>query len=185
LTEAQLAAAVGITSRSLAYYRSGRGCKAKTVASLKRWIEANIARTGPPTVGERMTEDDDDSSEIPDGSLREIEQRARIRKLNADAEAKELTNAQLRGELIEKTEIVREFAEFLAFARPILDAIPDDIATETPKDLRPRHRDIAKNAVDRALKKLSQWKPGQLSDATDSPESARAASVDKSDTLGA
>src|SRR5262249_11490156 len=96
---------------------------------------------------------------------------ARLLRNKADTEGEKaaalrLKNAQRRGELVERAEIVREFAEFLTHARAILDTLPDDIATETPHDLRPRMHAIAKASVDRMLQKLSSWQPSavELSD---------------------
>jgi hypothetical protein len=144
----ELANEVGISRQALHGYKQ-RGCPMTTADEVNAWRANNILpRNGVAVDGESQ-------------GARLI--RMQADKAAADAEGKRIRNQQLRGELVERAEVIREFAEFLVAAKPILDAIPDDISTESPLELRGKMHGIAKRAVDRALLKLSQWQPsGQI-----------------------
>src|SRR5262245_53229829 len=141
----ELAAAVGVSRRSLSGWIA-EGCPSDSPEAVQLWRENNKL----PRPGAKPSSDETSQARLL---------RAQADKTEADAEARRIKNLQLRGELVERAEIIREFAEFLVAAKPILDAIPDDIATEAPQDMRARMHGIAKAAVDRCLLKLSQWQP--------------------------
>jgi transcriptional regulator with XRE-family HTH domain len=150
-TKKQIADALGISRQALNQWeRDGANVDEvlalpidEAVAWLKMWREDN----------KRPTYKDG-------GTLQEKLLTAQIRKNNADAEAKELKNAELEGVLVDRSEVVDEFAEFLSTAKPLLEGMVDDIAKESPEEIRVVARQIAKNASDRFLRTLAAWKPG-------------------------
>jgi len=155
MTMTELAAAVGTTRQSLSSWKR-KGCPMTTADEIKAWRADNIL----PRNG----------AAHPDESQGARLVRMQADKAAADAEGKRIRNQQLRGELVDRAEVVREFSEFLVSAKPILEAIPDDCAIETPQEFRVSVRSVAKNAVDRALLKLSQWQPSGQVLTDDEPE---------------
>jgi phage terminase Nu1 subunit (DNA packaging protein) len=108
------------------------------------------------------------------------ERQARIRKLNAEAEARELKNAQIRGELYAAEDVERDTAELTSLIRCRLESIPDELHTEWPLEFRQevtqRMRDkIALILTSMAAWRLSSWDATKAGDSEPSTEGAETA----------
>jgi hypothetical protein len=150
LTRQLLAKALGISRQQLDDDRKD-GCPMDSITAARKWRANN-----------RAPRNEVGSEPAKGESVHARLLLAKAIKTEQDGEARRLKNEQIRGELVAKDEIVREFAEFLTSARAILDALPDDIATECPHDLRSKVHSLAKQCVDRTLRKLAQWQPSSI-----------------------
>src|SRR4051812_4925756 len=86
------------------------------------------------------------------------ERQARIRKLNAEAEAKELKNAQSRGELYPAEDVERDVAELTSLIRCRLESIPDELHTEWPLELRQEVTQRMRDKLHLILTSMANWR---------------------------
>src|SRR5687768_4034961 len=99
LTMAGLAAHYGVSRQTIYNWKNANCPVQHGLEAIDRWLEANRP-------------DEEDATD-----LREQKLKWQVVKTRAEAEAKELDNAERRGELVGRTEIVQEFAEFLTHAK--------------------------------------------------------------------
>ena len=123
------------------------------VAECRQWLAMYRATSGRPT---KSMGSDEGGGEL---DLRERKLRAECDKLEEEARAKRLKTDLLEGELVRRSDVIAEFADFLSEAKPILESLPDDLAKEMPEEYRVIARNLAKQAVDRAFRKLASWQP--------------------------
>lgn len=144
---ADLAAAVGV-SVSMLHRWFRRGCPRGTPADIRAWrAEHLLPRQGGP-----RTEHDGDEA----GSLQAELLEAKRDKEREQARAIKLKTDVLEGKLVERADVVREYAEQFACARAILDGLADALAKEAPAELRSSAYTLARSRVDGVLRLLSQ-----------------------------
>ena len=91
--------------------------------------------------------------------LKEEEVRARIRKLEAEATAKEYENRVTEGLLVYRDDVEQEVSEHIIFARSTLDRIPDAVRLELPIEVREPITQLIRNMIHAALVAISEWTP--------------------------
>ena len=155
LTDGAIAKRLGITAATLAYYRK-RGCRAKSVAGVAAWREANVAKNGPPTLRDRAKGVRPKTEGDAGLSIEEL--RAKIRKLTAEAEERELKNAQRRGELYEADDVERDVAELTGMIRTRLESIPDELTQELPPEIRQTATQLWKDRINLILTAMAHWR---------------------------
>ena len=147
----ELAAAMNppVNVRTLKGWKA-RGCPCTSIDAVKKW-HANHVRprkggpAGPKTESDKRAE-----------SLQLRTLTAEAEKAEEDARGKKMENDKRAGLLVEKSEVIREAAEVFAAMRAILEAFPDAAAKEVPQQQRARIYDVARNTIDKTLRKLSQ-----------------------------
>lgn len=145
---ANLAAAVGV-SVSMLHRWFKRGCPRGTVAEIRAWRADHVLpRQGGPRSGYADEEDTGDMQyELLVAKRDKEREQARAIKLKTDV---------LEGKLIERADVVREFAEQFACARAILDGFPDAFSKEAPAELRSAAYTLARSRMDGVLRLLAQ-----------------------------
>jgi phage terminase Nu1 subunit (DNA packaging protein) len=114
------------------------------------WRAANVApRKGGP------------KAERPTGELQEALIRAQVAKLEAEAEAKELKNAQLRGELYDAEETEQAVSMLTSMIRNRLEAVPAEIEMEFPPEIRQQVKELVDTKLRLVLMEMSQWRMSQ------------------------
>jgi len=156
MTDKQIAQALGMTDAALRYYR-GRGCAATTPAGVKKWRDKNIAGNGPPTLAERAKGGKPKRATLPAEPLEIEELRAKVRKLTAEAEERELKIAQRRGELYEAADVESDVSELTGMIRARLESIPDELHQEWPPELREQVTARMKERIYLILTAMAQW----------------------------
>lgn len=149
---AKLAAAVGVSLRTLHTWLD-RGCPRSSADAIRVWRAAHVL---PRQGGPRKTRRQSDSGDADGGDLQRQVLRARRYKERQQARAIKLKNDVLSGKLIDRADVVREYAEQFAVARSILEGFPDALAKEAPAELRTVAFTLARNRVDAVLRLLSQ-----------------------------
>jgi phage terminase Nu1 subunit (DNA packaging protein) len=91
-----------------------------------------------------------------DGTLQERLMAAQIRKHLADAEAKELKNAVLRGELVQRDDAQLALNQICNLVRVELEGWPDSLQNEWPAEVRGLVTERLDDKVRILLTKLSQ-----------------------------
>jgi phage terminase Nu1 subunit (DNA packaging protein) len=149
ISVAELASSFGRSEQSInGYKRRGMPCHSFEAAAA--WIDENIAGNGPPTIGERSN----GGRRTPRG-LDETEQRARIRKLNAEAAGRELKNAEAEGRLVDADDVVRQVACMFSVMRGRMEDLPDEVIKEIPDAMRGTVGEAVARNVYLALKEMS------------------------------
>ena len=119
------------------------------VEECKAWLAAYRASSSRPTKG-----GDGDEGDLRERRLRaecdKLEQQARREKMKADIEA---------GRMVRTEDVVNEFADFLSHVKPICESFPDDFARELPDEQRVAGQALARQMIDRMLRKLASWEP--------------------------
>jgi hypothetical protein len=141
----RLAAELGISS-SMLHRWFGRGCPRGDLAAIETWRRENLLprQGGPGAIRGKIS-----------GAQKQI-LLARRDKERQQARAIKLKTDILEGKLVEKADVVREYAEQFAVARSILDGLPDALAKESPAEIRTAAFTLARNRVDAVLRLLSQ-----------------------------
>jgi len=153
----EIAAAHEVTLRTVQGWVARRGGKPfESVEESLAWVSENIGRNGI-TLGDRKA----GRFKTPKNELDEEEQRARIRKLDAEAAAKELKNAVMRGELYDAAEAELNVSEFAGMIRGELESWPDVEQTEWPADVRELVTERLRTRIELLLRRMSQWRLGK------------------------
>jgi phage terminase Nu1 subunit (DNA packaging protein) len=158
VTVDELMEALGRSERTVTGYIR-RGMPTDSVEVASQWVADNINNNGPPTIGERkagLT-----SRRIPKNELDEEEQRARIRKLDAEGAAKELANAVKRGELMNTDDANLSVSELCLMVKARLEAIPEKVTTDCPAEMRPALLQRWSDEIHLILTEMSQWRLSQ------------------------
>lgn len=155
-TEELLKALGGITDRTLRGYFA-RGCPRGPIEAAVAWRDEHIGNNGPPTVGERAA---GAKVKTPRAELDEEEQRARIEKLQQEARAKQLKNDVAEGELVYRDEVEQKVAELCLRIKHRIEAIPQELETEWPVDLRESIKERMTDKLHLILTEMSQWEMG-------------------------
>lgn len=95
----------------------------------------------------------------PLAPLKKKQLRAKIAISAEDLLAKRLKREVASGQLIYRDEVLGDFSELLGHARPLLDALPDEVAKECPQEVRVQVLQLVKHAVERYFHKLRSWRP--------------------------
>jgi phage terminase Nu1 subunit (DNA packaging protein) len=111
------------------------------------------------------------------------ERQARIRKLNAEAEARELKNAQLRGELYEAAEVERQVAELTSRIRLRLESIPGELQTEWPAELQAVVTQRMSDKLHLILTEMSHWRLEVPANVSTGDSELPTASADSDDSV--
>lgn len=95
----------------------------------------------------------------PLAGLKKRELRAKIAGRVEDLQLKRLKREVESGQLIYRDEVLAEFSELLAHAKPLLDELPDTITKEVPLDVRVQVLQLVTNSVERFFHQLCAWEP--------------------------
>lgn len=106
------------------------------------------------------------------GDLNDAKKRAEIRKLNAEAEAKEVKNLQLAGELVHRDDVLREVSELILRIKTRLEAVPDEIEMELPAEQRPQLKATVGTRIELILREMAGWQLEGEGDGGDEEEKA-------------
>jgi phage terminase Nu1 subunit (DNA packaging protein) len=91
-------------------------------------------------------------------SLQERYIKSQIAKNEAEAEAKRLRNAKTKSELYDATEVERCVAELTSMIRCRLEAIPNELQTEWPLELRSLVTQRMADKIHAILTEMSSWR---------------------------
>lgn len=119
----------------------------------REWVAANIQSQG------------DDG-----GDLNSAKKRAEIRKLNAEAEAKEMKNRQARGELAAIDDVLQAIAERDIRIKTRLESLPDEIEMRIPSEVRADVKKDVCEYVRLVLKEMAASPLVEIPDADFDPE---------------
>lgn len=92
-----------------------------------------------------------------DAELRRQRMQAEIAEKLQSVRSKQIKNDQADRRLVAREEVVQEFSDFLQHAATLLEGFPDQVAKESPEDMRVKTREMAQNVADQLLTKLSSW----------------------------
>lgn len=95
----------------------------------------------------------------PLAPLKKKQLRAKIAISAEDLLAKRLKREVAAGQLIYRDEVLGDFSNLLGHARPLLDALPDEVAKECPLEVRVQVLELVKHAVERYFHRLATWRP--------------------------
>lgn len=129
----ELATALGVSSKTINDYVR-RGCPTDSPEAARSWKEENIARNGPPTIGERSS--GVVSRRYASHELDEAEQRAKIAKLEEEARGRRIKNDKEMGSLVYRDDVEQSATELTLRIKQRLEAIPIELEPEIPIDLR-------------------------------------------------
>lgn len=177
----ELAKEVGVSRQTLHKWFKD-GCPRRPVAKIIAWRKNNKL----PLRGKLANPSDGGESPKEKGQqeqpLQEQLLRAKIRDTQEAARKKEIANAVRMGDLVSRSEVIAEFADFLSQAKPLMESFVDDATKETRKEDRPRQRELASNAVTRFFKKLAAWRPAtEAEDAGTGFSDSRSSSANSDD----
>lgn len=133
-----------------------RGMPTSSVKKAHEWVSQNVNKNiGQPTQGERA-KGQTRSRDIDELEIDEL--REKIRKLAAEADAKELKNAQVRGELYNAADVERNVAELTGLIRVRLESIPDEIEMDIAPEQRAQLKQRWIEKVRLILTEMSQFR---------------------------
>jgi phage terminase Nu1 subunit (DNA packaging protein) len=169
--------------RTIEGYRD-RGMPTNSVKAALQWIESNIRQNiGQPTLGERKAGKTSRGAASDFGDLEVQELREKIRKLAAEAEAKELKNAEVRGELYNASEVERNVAELTGLIRVRLESIPDEIEMDIIPEQRAQLKQRWVEKIRLILTEMSQFQLTCDDDASASEREFPSATTDENAAL--
>lgn len=140
----ELAIALSKSLRQVQRYLSdgmpgSQGCY--DIEDCKEWIARNVK-----------------SQDAESGDLKEARLRAEVRKLNAEAEAKEMKNEQLAGELCLIADVQQEVSACFLRIKTRLEAIPNELEMLFPAELRASLKGELAERVRLILVEMAAWK---------------------------
>lgn len=160
----KLAAALGRKPRSLHYLLNAGlrdACKAADGTYSLELAQAWLAEHGKGGKSD------------PLAPLKKKQLRAKIAISTEDLLSKRQKREVAAGNLIYRDEVLGDFSDLLGHARPLLDALPDEVAKECPLEVRVQVLELVKHAVERYFHRLATWRP-KSTDESDSAGSSAA-----------
>jgi len=118
---------------------------------LQSQVEVWLARRGSP----KGAEDFAGSSRAAQAA--EIILVAKARKMAAEAEKIELANARVKGQLIDRDEVLIEVEEKFCRIRDRIMLLPDQVLVELPAEAKAAAAGVLRRAVTSLLNEMANW----------------------------